>query len=137
MRSFFDSSAFAKRYVEEDGSERVEELCQQTTELAVSVICVPEVISALNRRKREKVLSLIQYRQAKERLLEDIQDAAVVNLTADVIQQSIVLLESHKLRAMDALHIGCAMEWRAEMFVSADEEQAVAARRSGLKTTLI
>ena len=50
MKTLFDSSAFAKRYVDEDGSQEVDEICQATSILAVSVLCVPEIVSALNRQ---------------------------------------------------------------------------------------
>ena len=49
MKIFFDSSAFAKRYIDEPGSDSVEAICQNATELALSVICMPEIISAMNR----------------------------------------------------------------------------------------
>ncbi|MBI5092703.1 MAG: type II toxin-antitoxin system VapC family toxin [Candidatus Hydrogenedentes bacterium] len=137
MRSFFDSSAFAKRYVDEDGSGRIEEICQHTSELALSVICVPEIVSALNRRRREKTLSAPEYREAKTHLLEDIRDAVIVNLSPGVIERSVVLLENHSLRAMDALHIACALEWGADNFVSADKQQTQAARKAGLTTLLV
>jgi len=58
MKTLFDSSAFAKRYVEEVGSREVDALCVATSALALSVVCVPEIISALNRRLREKRLSV-------------------------------------------------------------------------------
>jgi len=54
MRLFFDSSAFAKRFIEEAGSQKIEELCQKASEVGLSVICFPEIISALNRRLRER-----------------------------------------------------------------------------------
>jgi hypothetical protein len=37
MKLFLDSSAFAKRFVEEPGSQDVEILCSQATELCLSV----------------------------------------------------------------------------------------------------
>jgi predicted nucleic acid-binding protein len=46
-------------------------------------------------------------------------------------------LEDNALRAMDALHIACALEWRAELFVSSDKQQIMAAEKSGLITKLI
>lgn len=137
MRNFFDSSAFAKRYVDESGSGQVEEFCQQTTELALAVICVPEIVSALNRRRRDKTLTAAEYRRAKESLLEDIRDATVVNLTPGVVTRSVELLENYPLRAMDALHIACALEWGADTFISADKRQTHAAQKSGLKTALV
>jgi predicted nucleic acid-binding protein len=49
VKTFFDSSAFAKRYIEESGSQNVDALCQEAGEVGLSVLCVPEIVSALNR----------------------------------------------------------------------------------------
>ena len=137
MKLFLDSSAFAKRFVEESGSRQVETLCAQTDELGLCVLCVPEIISALNRRRREKDLTPQDYSRAKQRLSQDVRDAAIVQLTPDVIQSGIALLESHPLRTLDALHIACAMAWQADLFASSDHRQLAAAKKAGLKTAQV
>ena len=137
MRIFFDSSAFAKRYVAEAGSVAVDLLCSQADNLGLSVICVPEIISALNRRLRERALSSHDYKKAKGSLAADIRDADVVNLLPAVISSCIVILESNPIRAMDAIHVACALEWRAELFVSSDKRQITAAKKAGLRSTLV
>ena len=134
MKAFFDSSALAKRYIQERGSEAVEALCQKASELAVSVICVPEIISALNRRLRERILSPREYNEAKHFLLADIQDAVVINLTPSVIASSMQILEKNPVRAMDALQVACAQAWQADVFVSADVRQLASAKKTGLRT---
>ena len=137
MKTFFDSSAFAKRYVDEPGSEAVESLCAAATELALSIVCIPEIISALNRRVRERSLSARQYEVAKENMSDDIRDAVIVNLTPQVITTCTTILETSPVRAMDALHIACAVQWGAELFVSADKRQVSAAKKAGLRTRLV
>jgi predicted nucleic acid-binding protein len=134
MKLFLDSSAFAKRFVDESGSQEVEDLCSQATELCLSVICVPEIISALNRRLREKSLTRQDYAQARQHLSLDVRDAVIINLTPDVILSSIKILETTPLRTMDALHVACALAWNADLFVSADHRQITAAKAVGLKT---
>jgi uncharacterized protein len=134
MKVCLDSSAFAKRFVEEQGSDAVEAVCAQADELGLSVLCLPEVISALNRRLREHMLSPAQYRQAKQRLLDDVRDADIIQLTPSVVGSAIQVLEASPVRAMDALHIACALEWGADLFVSADTRQLAAAKRARLKT---
>ncbi len=53
MKTFLDSSAFAKRFVDEDGSDKVEDTCAQATELGLSVLCVPERCRrSIKRRER-------------------------------------------------------------------------------------
>ena len=137
MKTFFDSSAFAKRYVEEAGSQAVDSLCQEATEVALSVLCVPEIISALNRRAREGLLSGRDYTEAKQYLSEDIRDAVIVNLVPQVVSTCTKILEASPLRAADAVQIACALEWEAELFVSADKRQISAAKKAGLHTKLV
>jgi len=133
LNIFFDSSALAKRYLEEKGSDRVQAILASASALGISVISVPEIISALCRRRRERRLSTQQYRDAKVALFSDIEDASVVGISEEVITRTVELLEHFPLRSADALHIACAVEWSAELFVSADERQARAARAHGLQ----
>mgnify|MGYP001614848658 CR=1 FL=1 len=133
MKVFFDSSAFAKRYIVEPGSDRVEKICSQSTMLGVSSICLPEIVSALCRLRRQSVITEDQYKNAKEALLRDLEDALICNITPSVIKQSIHILEISKVRSLDALHIACALEFEAETFISSDIQQLSAARTAGMK----
>ena len=133
MKVFFDSSAFAKRYIMEPGSDKVEKICSQSAMLGVSSICLPEIISALCRLRRQSVITEDQYKIAKQALLRDLEDALICNITPSVIKQSIQILESSKVRSLDALHIACALEFEAEAFVSSDIQQLSAAKAAGLK----
>ena len=137
MRIFFDSSAFAKRYIEESGSEKVENLSAQATMLGVSSICLPEIISGLCRLRRDAILTRSEYEMAKEALLKDFEDISVCNITPAVIGQTIHILETDTLRTSDAIHIGCALEWEAEVFVSSDLRQISAAKKTGLKVVRV
>jgi len=137
MKIVIDSSAFAKRYVFENGSETVDRLLQRTSRLGLCAVLVPEIISALNRRLREQVLSPDDYRKAKKQLLNDVHDAIVLQITPAVISHAVKLLENNVLRAMDALHVSCALEWQAELFVSADRQQIEAAKNAGLHTEYV
>ena len=134
MRIFLDTSAFAKRYISEQESGTVSELCQQADALVVSVICLPELISTLSRLVREKKLVKADYRKLKEKALADLQDIDVCQLTAAVLDSAIPLLEAHPLRSMDALHLSCALAVETDAFVSADHRQLMAAKSCGLKT---
>jgi uncharacterized protein len=132
MNIFFDSSAFAKRYIEEEGSDQVDELCQRAETLEISILCIPEVFSALNRRRREGVISDSDYSLIKDQFSTDIGDAILLDLIPAVITRTIALLENHSLRAMDVIHVACALESQPDLFVSADQRQLIAAQNEGL-----
>jgi predicted nucleic acid-binding protein len=133
VKVFLDTSAFAKRYVAEAGSDKVLALCHEAESLIVCTICLPELISTLSRLVREKKLTKAAYRQLKAEVMADLTDVDVCQLTDEVQASSISLLESHPLRAMDALHVACALACRPDVFVSADHRQLAAARNAGLK----
>ena len=137
MKLVVDSSAFAKRYIQEKGSEDIDLSLQRASDLGLCIILVPEIISGLNRRLREGFLSKRDYRKAKTQLLDDVHDATVIQLTPSVISHSVKLLENNVLRAMDAFHVACALEWPADLFVTADKKQLIAAKNAGLLTELI
>ena len=61
----------------------------------------------------------------------------IINLTPEVIATSTSLLGASPLRAMDALHIACALESGADLFVSSDKRQITAARKAGLETKYV
>lgn len=133
MRVFFDSSAFAKRYVREEGSELVLSWCDQATELCLSGIALPEIISAFCRLQREKQITPLQYRHLKGMLMADVVDAAICDLTPEVMRHSIITLENNTLRGMDAIHIGSALALNADVFISSDARQCISAERAGLR----
>ena len=137
MKLVVDSSAFAKRYVDEEGSEDIDLFVQRASDLALCIILVPEIISGINRRLREGFLSKRNYRKAKTQLLEDVHDASVIQLTPSVISHSVKLLENNALHAMDAFHVACALEWQADLFITSDKKQLIAAKNAGLMTEFI
>jgi predicted nucleic acid-binding protein len=133
MRVFFDTSAFVKKYVEEPGTEKVLEICDQAEQLVLCVICLPELISTLNRLVRERKLTGGDYHKLRDLIFSEIEEVEICYLTPEVVTQTIRCLENNVLRAMDALHLGCALVAEVDLFVSSDQQQIEAAGREGLK----
>ena len=133
MRVYFDSSALAKRYIDETGTADVLAWCERASELALSVIAVPELISAFCRLQREGRLTDAQYLLIKRALMLDIADALICDTTPQVLQHAVKALENHTLRGMDAIHLGAALACTAEVFISADARQCRAAEAFGLQ----
>lgn len=133
MNVFVDSSVLAKRYIADEQSEEVDKLLERATNLAVSVLCLPEIISALCRRRRERFLKPSEYAAARTALESDLADATVIQIVDEVLLRSVEVLEANPLRASDAIHISSALLWRADIFVSSDARQCMAAKASGLE----
>jgi len=111
MKLAVDSSSFVKRYVQEIGSEKLERFLEDASELAFSVILVPEIVSGLKGLLRERILTVVDYRAVKKQLMDDLSDATVLQIAPSVISRSVKLLEGNTLRALDSLHVACALEW--------------------------
>lgn len=137
MKFFIDSSALVKRYIEEPGSERMTELMKKAGDVAVSIACVPEVLSACNRLVREKKINSEQYEWIKNEFLLDIGEFVVIDITNEVIIRSILCLEKGALRSLDALHIASAIEYKCSLFVTGDRRQEEVAVAMGLKTEIL
>ena len=133
MRVFLDSSAFLKHYIDEPGSDRVRDCLRGAVELVLSVVAWPEMISALNRLRREGALDDEAYVGVKPQIDEDFANATVVALNRHVLDATVRCLERTALRASDAIHVASALIADADRFVSADHRQCEAARAMGLR----
>jgi uncharacterized protein len=93
MRVFFDTSAFVKRYIAESGTDAALDWCHRPTEIGLSAIAMPELISAFCRLQRENKISIEQCRQLKMALLSDVEDIATGDLTPRVLLHTMNSLE--------------------------------------------
>jgi hypothetical protein len=96
------------------------------------VCLLPELVSTLRRLVREGRLAEADYVRVKAAALADLRDADICDLTPATVERTVSCLERHPLRAMDAIHVGCALVYRPDIFLSADRRQIEAARRQGL-----
>ena len=137
MRVSFDSSAFVKRYISEPGTDEVLRWCDHADELAMSIVALPELFSALNRLRREQRLTEAQYHLIKSDVLDDIADVSLCDVTPLLVEETLTLLEAHTLRGMGAIHVAAAIAWNAEVFLSSDVQQCAAARAAGLHVVVV
>lgn len=137
MKLFFDTSTFIKRYVEESGSDAVESLCSAADDVAVSILLPIEVLATFARLKREKKLTSADYKRIKDELFNDLRDIIIISLTPAIVNNSVNAIEVSSLKALDAIHIGCALEYKPDLFISSDRQQMSAAHKMGLKVKMV
>jgi predicted nucleic acid-binding protein len=140
---FVDTSALAKRYLSETGSQLVDTIAREHAgELFIAAISPVEVTAAVTRRARggylpgeeaSKILSAFRHHAATEYRL--------VRLTDSVLAKAMDLAQRHGLRGYDAVQLACAMEVATNniadgrsplILVSSDAELNAAGRREGL-----
>jgi predicted nucleic acid-binding protein len=115
MPAYVDTSALVKRYVVEVGSAWVRRLLAHPAQYVIytSALSQVEVISALQRRVREGSLAEAQAQRLAYRVtVHFAQRYQVVALTQVIVDQACVGLQTHPLRAADAVHLACALTIR-------------------------
>lgn len=136
---FVDSSALVKRYVREEGTDRVLELMDAGHRLIVSRLALVEITSASVRRARTGDLS----QDAMNSILATLESEFrarfdVIELRGAVITRATDLIRSHALRTADAIQLACAVVARGGSetpisFVSSDLELNEAAKSEGFE----
>ena len=113
MPAYVDTSALVKRYVAEVGSAWVRRLLAHPAQYVIytSALSQVEVISALQRRVREGSLAEAQAQRLAHRVtIHFAQRYQVIALTQAIVDQACVGLQTHPLRAADAIHLACAAD---------------------------
>lgn len=134
---YIDSSAFAKLYVPESESERLDTFLRGRRALMISELTITEVLSAVARRKRERELRPELAIRIRDAVLEDADSGAFdrLQLSPAVHRESerlLLAIDSLPLRTLDALHIALALSGAATHVLTFDRRMQEAAVQVGL-----
>ena len=133
---YFDTSALAKWYLNEENSGEVEKYIQEHGPVAISELTVVEMRSLLARRRREHAIDSKMEARVFGVFDEDIHQKFLSchplpeNLTEGAANL-ISLLSDIPLRTLDSLHLTLAGEIAADVMVTADRVMAAAAGAMG------
>ena len=143
---YFDSSALAKRYYEERGTDLIGEICQkENIIIVISDIAVAELGSAFARKLRERNITDNEYELMLNDFVKDcLNEYLRIAISFDVLILAIHLAKRNSLKASDAIQLACAIDARETIvfnesksdifFVVADDALEKAANFEGFKT---
>jgi predicted nucleic acid-binding protein len=140
---YFDTSALLKLYIEERGTDQVISIAESlvagnTDNIVILDVTLVESRSAVRRREREGDIPTREANQIIERIGEDRSSLYLVEPASSVTEEAARLIDSHPLRALDALQLGGLTVRRSTppppTFVCADERLCHAANVEGLAT---
>ena len=103
--AYFDSSAFVKLLVEEDGSSTAENVWNACEVATSSRLAYPEVRAALAAARRAGRLDDAALAAAEDRWEEYWSSVSVVEVDLEVAQRAGALAGEHALRGADAVHL--------------------------------
>lgn len=137
MTLVLDTSALVKLYLDEPGSQSIQERVAKTT-VALSHLAYGEVYATFARRLRENLLNDNEHDAVCTAFEEDWTAVLRIPLSAEVLAHVPPLCRRHPLRGADALHLASAMmlvEREIDVtFASSDRRQLEAAATEGLAT---
>ena len=139
--AYFDTSALVKRYVKEDGAVQARALLRRHRFLSSAILPV-EALAALGRRRQAGDLTEQDHSAILGRLQRDRAHWELVDPTRPVLARAEQLAGAQALRALDALHVASALEFRISTelrvpFITADRRQREGAERAGLDVVWI
>jgi predicted nucleic acid-binding protein len=139
---FLESSALAKLFVREQGSDTliatIEPLSQP--QKLVSSLSGVEVHSAIRRRERQGDLTPSHAADALASLAAEFSEMTEQHITASVVEAAKQMVDRHGLRALDAIQLAsCWIVREASgvtdiVFVASDEALLQAAAAEGFQT---
>jgi hypothetical protein len=135
---FWDASALIPLLVAERDTARVEGWLRADPDVVVWTLTRVEVLSALARRRREEPAAARRLSAARRELLEAWERWSEVTAVDAVRRHAERVVETHPLRAADALQIAAALVAAEDLpaaleFVTLDRRQAEAAEREGFR----
>lgn len=109
MILYCDTSALIKRYVAEEKAEGVNELWDNASVITTSVVAFAEMMAVFNRKLREGVLLVEEYKETVKEFKSDYRHLLLVPVNEDLNISIEGLLKKHSLRGFDAVHLASAM----------------------------
>lgn len=136
MKVFLETSALAKRYVQELGSEELEDLFfSKLEEVHVSVLALPEFAAAVGRKVRNREIPHDSAAKIMEELEEDWQGAFIkIPLTDELANEAASLSLQYPLKGADAVHLISAAAAAVDLFVTSDDALLKVAEKIGLRS---
>jgi len=134
---YLDTSALAKLYLPESGSDEMEDALLGRRDVIVSDLAITELASAVARRVREVDLTQAHARRIYQRVASDVAAGEFrrAEISANTHREAERLLmgigRRVPLRAADALHLGMAGLTGARVLVTFDRRMRSAAEALG------
>lgn len=135
MRLFFDTSALIKKYIFEEGSDRVDDIMNKADRIIVSVITEIEACSTFKRLLTENAISENDYKTLMNEFEIDYPYYSHIILDNLITSNAKLLIEKYQLKTLDSIQLGTAVLLKDEIdfFVVCDSKLVRTGKKEGLK----
>jgi predicted nucleic acid-binding protein len=135
---YLDSSALVKRYIEEEGSDKVNALLEERSIAVASRLAYPEILAAITRRHKAGDIETSAFEKIKKAFKADWKSFTVVEMHTEVFRFVDTVIDRYALKGADSIHLSTAL-WLKEtvkedvVFVASAVELLEAAKAEKLR----
>ena len=120
MTLYLDTSALAKRYMAEEGSEAVRTIIEEAQAVGTAIITHAELTAALTTAIRTGRVDADVAADVRQDVLGDWANLQRIQITDGLVVEAGDLAWNHGLRGYDAVQLAAALAWR-ETIANTDE----------------
>jgi len=137
MILYIDTSALAKKYIQEHDSDLVQGWMDEAELVGTALVTRAELASTITRAARSDRLPVQGAQQALKDFRSDWKDYLRIMIDETVVARADALACEHNLRGYDAIHLACALSWQDALhetitIATFDGQLAEAARNAGV-----
>jgi predicted nucleic acid-binding protein len=122
MVIFIDTSSLIKRYVQEEGSGDVDRFFNEENDIIIAPITAIEFHAALNRKLRDKSISMETHHKAIAAWEMEGASYNTVSFDDGLIGVSLDMVSRYALKTLDSIQLAAAALSDAGAFVTSDKQ---------------
>jgi hypothetical protein len=131
-----DTSALVQFYIDQSGTEKVQDLMENADEIIISPITKLESLRTFRRLREDKAIDGNEYIVIKELFLDHLSDFTILTLDSSLEYIAEELIEKYSLKTLDSIQLASAVKEKdkIELFVSSDKRLLKAVGRENIGT---
>jgi len=129
VKAFIDTSSLIKKYVQEEGSDRLETELAKVSEVTVAPLYWIELNSALERRLREKTLSPPQAATIRQEAARDLNYFGKVLWRDALEKKAVEIIKKYGAKTLDSVQLASGILADADIFLTSDQDLFAIARK--------
>ena len=129
MRAFLDTSSLFKKYFEEEGATKLDELLESITTIIVAPITILETNSIIESRIRDHSLNSADAKWIEKELSFDYNFFGIVEFNENLMIQSLRVIRMYQLKVLDGIQLGSALISSPDIFIVSDKKLFKAAKK--------
>ncbi len=122
MTAYFDTSSLAKKYVEEPGSARLDELLENIDQIIVSSVFILEVNAILERRGREKTIDRTSINEIRKQIFKDLEFFVRIPFDDMALENALALIKKYPITTLDSIQLSSGILAKADVFILSDKK---------------